>query len=44
MWRMQALCVDNNLDLGDQLLSCFELADDLLWLVAGSILGEVPDP
>ena len=36
--------VSASLALGDQLLSGFELADDLLGCVAGSFHGEVPDP
>jgi len=36
--------VGNGLALSDQLLSGFELADDLLGCVADSFHGEVPGP
>ena len=36
--------LSDGLGLGDQLLGCFELADDLLWSVADSFNREVLGP
>jgi len=36
--------IGNGLALGNQMISCFELADDLLGRVAGSFHGGVPGP